>query len=150
MLTHYDPAEAYAKLKKDDLKRPTKLMGNYSAEDRGMVDWGILPNCFVNTHCTNTVIYRITPLSATECEFSQTWLVHEDAVEGVDYEVEGLVWLDRVTLSQDEAIVRNTQAGVGSRYYEPGPYAELEEPILQVHKDYVRLLRYGRGLLDRS
>lgn len=148
MLTHYDPDDAYSKLKKDDLMRPTKLMGHYIIDDRGMVDWGLLPNCFVNTHCTSTVIYRITPLSATECELSQTWLVHEDAVEGVDYEVEGVIWLDRVTQLQDEAIVRNTQAGISSRYYEPGPYAELEDPILQVHQDYIRMLRHGRGLPD--
>ena len=146
MLLHDDPDTVYERLGKGDLLRPSKLLGAYEKDDNGQVDWGVLPGCFVYTSCTSTVIYRITPISPTECELSQTWLVHEDAEEGVDYSVEGVSWLDRVTQFQDEAIVSDTQAGVSSRFYEPGPYATLEGPILQIHRDYIRALRFGRGI----
>ena len=146
MISHPDLDGGYEKLGMGHLKRPSKLLGSYETDDNGLLDWGIMPSCFVYTSCTSTVIYRITPLSATESELAQTWLVHEDAVEDIDYDVEGVTWVDRQTQFQDEEIVRNTQAGVTSRYYEPGPYALLEGPILQVHDDYLRLLRYGRTL----
>ncbi len=145
MLVHNDPDGAYAKLNLDyDKVASSKLLGSYQEDDGGQVDWGILPSAFLYTSCTSTVIMRITPISPTETEMAQTWLVHEDAVEGVDYDLESLTWVDKITMEQDEEIVRNTQAGATSRYYLPGPYAVLEEPILGVHRDYIRSLRYGR------
>ena len=97
--------------------------------------------------CIRDSIFRITPISPLLTEMSQTWLVHEDAVEGIDYDTKGITWIDEVTMEQDEEIVVNNQAGVNSRYYEPGPLAELEEAILQVHDDYLRLMKYGRAQL---
>jgi len=45
----------------------------------------------------------------------------------VDYELEKLTWLWRVTSDADERIILNNQKGVNSRFYEPGPYSEMEE-----------------------
>ncbi|MGB1253567.1 MAG: aromatic ring-hydroxylating oxygenase subunit alpha [Candidatus Promineifilaceae bacterium] len=147
MLVHHDLDAAYAKAGVVAPKPSGKLLGSYVAEDNGQVDWGIMPSVFMYTTCSNTVIFRITPLNALETEMSQTWLVHEDAAEGVDYDVESSTWLDEVTMAQDEEIVVNTQAGVSSRAYEPGPYAELEGEILEVHRNYLRMLKFGRGLI---
>ena len=55
-----------------------------------------------------------------------TWLVRADAVENVDYRVEDLIWLWKVTTDQDKKIVEDNQAGVNSRAYLPGPYSEVE------------------------
>lgn len=143
MITSHDLEGAYAKLRRP-FQPTTKLLGHYQEDDGGQVDWGILPSAFLYLGCTSAVIMRITPLNALETEMSQTWFVHEDAVEGVDYDLESLTWLDKVTMAQDEEIVRNTQAGAMSRFYLPGPYAELEQPILEVHADYIRALKYGR------
>jgi len=54
------------------------------------------------------------------------WLVHEDAVEGEDYDVERLTWLWHVTSLEDKKIVEWNQAGVGSQFFEPGPYSTRE------------------------
>jgi phenylpropionate dioxygenase-like ring-hydroxylating dioxygenase large terminal subunit len=148
MLVHHDLEAAYGQLEGGSAIGSTKLLGSYAADDQGQVDWGIMPSIFLYTSCTSTVIFRITPISPLLTEMSQTWLVHEDAVEGVDYNVEAITWIDEVTMEQDEEIVVNTQAGVSSRVYTPGPYAELEEAIAQVHNDYLRRLRYGRGLAE--
>lgn len=148
MLVHHDLDAAYAKAGGIRPKTATKLLGTYTADDNGQVDWGISPSVFMYTTCSNTVIFRITPLSALETEMAQTWIVHEDAVEGVDYEVESSTWLDEVTMAQDEEIVVNTQVGVSSRVYEPGPYAELESGILEVHRDYLRAMRFGRTFVN--
>jgi len=146
MLVHHDLESAYEQLPGGGAVGSTKLLGSYAADDKGQVDWGIMPSVFFYTSCTSSVIFRLTPISPTLTEMSQTWLVHEDAVEGVDYDTKKITWIDEVTLEQDEEIVRNTQAGVSSRVYVPGPYAELEGAILQVHDDYLRLMRHGRAV----
>ena len=55
------------------------------------------------------------------------WLVHEDAVEGKDYDLERLTWLWNTTSAEDKKIVEANQAGVNSRFFVPGPYS-LQEP----------------------
>ncbi len=72
------------------------------------------------------VVYRFTPhdVQSTECEI--VWLVRDDAEEGRDYDVERLKWLWDVTTVKDKMIIENNQAGVNSRFYQPGPYAPME------------------------
>ena len=74
------------------------------------------------------------------------WLVHEDAKEGIDYDIESMRWLVSATLTQDRQIVEDTQAGVSSRAYVPGPYGELESQVPQLQSIYLRALAYGRAL----
>ena len=146
MLVHYDVQTAYAKLKPDLPYLPGKLLGSYKAEDYGQIDWGILPSFFLYTFCTSTVVMRITPLGPLDTDITMTWLVHKDAIEGVDYNLESIIWLDHVTMIQDDKITKNTQAGVNSRAYTPGPYATLEKLIRDIHQNYLATLRYGRSL----
>jgi len=68
-------------------------------------------------------IFRYVPRSVSETELVVTWLVRGDAVEGVDFDLERLTWLWRVTASADQRIVERNQRGVASRLYQPGPYA---------------------------
>ena len=51
-----------------------------------------------------------------------TWLVRGDAKQGVDFDVDRLTWLWRITAAADRRIVEANQQGVSSRFYEPGPY----------------------------
>ena len=55
-----------------------------------------------------------------------TWLVHEDAVEGVDYDLKRLTEVWMATNAQDKRLAENNHLGVASRAYEPGPYAPSE------------------------
>ena len=73
------------------------------------------------------MVYRFTPhdVQSTECEI--VWLVRGDAEEGRDYDVERLKWLWDVTTIKDKMIIENNQAGVNSRFYQPGPYAPMEQ-----------------------
>ena len=66
------------------------------------------------------------PLSENRTAVRTTWLVHEDAVEGVDYDVERLTQVWKVTNDQDRALAENNFRGVLSRAYVPGPYAPME------------------------
>ncbi len=55
------------------------------------------------------------------------WLVHKDAVEGVDYDLDELTHVWTETNDQDRRIVEENAFGIRSPAYEPGPYSELHE-----------------------
>ena len=71
----------------------------------------------------HAISFRVLPLGPRRTQLTTKWLVHRDAVEGVDYDLEDLtrVWL--ATNEQDRRIVHENQVGVDSPAYEPGPYA---------------------------
>ena len=54
-------------------------------------------------------------------------LVHKDAVEGRDYDLQKLteVWIN--TNDEDRQVVEENQAGILSPAYEPGPYSASQE-----------------------
>jgi Rieske 2Fe-2S family protein len=68
-------------------------------------------------------IFRYAPRSVDRTDLVVTWLVRGDAEQGVDFDIDRLTWLWRVTAAADRTIVENNQRGVSSRFYEPGPYA---------------------------
>ncbi len=75
----------------------------------------------------HAISFRVLPLGPTRTELTTKWLVHRDAVEGVDYDVEELtrVWL--ATNEQDQRIVRENQIGMNCPTYEPGPLSSVAE-----------------------
>jgi Rieske 2Fe-2S family protein len=81
-------------------------------------------NHFLGDHA---VSFRVLPLGPTRTQLTTKWIVHRDAVEGVDYDLEELtqVWL--ATNEQDQRIVAENQIGVSSPTYEPGPFSEVHE-----------------------
>jgi Rieske 2Fe-2S family protein len=52
--------------------------------------------------------------------------VNGDTVEGRDYQRDALTWLWDVTTIADKQIIERNQAGVDSRWYEPGPLSPME------------------------
>jgi len=72
------------------------------------------------------VLYRFIPLTPCSSTMELVWLVRGDAREGIDYDLDRLTWLWRVTTEADKRITEDNQRGVNSRYYEPGPYAPVE------------------------
>ncbi len=102
------------------------LLGDLKAYDGGATDIQIGPVTFFLAYCDHVVVYRFTPraVDSTDCEI--TWLVDGNAQEGKDYSLEELIWLWDVTTVADKRIIENNQAGVNSRFYEPGPYSRME------------------------
>lgn len=102
------------------------LLGSIKAYDGGAIDLHLGPMTFGLAYCDHVVLYRFTPrgLRQTDCEI--TWLVRGDAVEGRDYDRDKLTWLWDVTTIADKEIIERNQAGVDSRYYEPGPLSPME------------------------
>jgi phenylpropionate dioxygenase-like ring-hydroxylating dioxygenase large terminal subunit len=103
-----------------------RLMGAYSASDGNSTYFDIGPVSDFLAYPDHGVIYRFIPRSVDRTEMEVLWLVDESAVEGEDYDVERLTWLWKTTSAEDKKIVEMNQAGVNSRFFEPGPYSIQE------------------------
>ena len=75
----------------------------------------------------HAVTFRVLPLSATETAVTTKWLVHKDAVEGEDYDIQSLTHVWTETNNQDRRVVEENARGIRSPAYEPGPYSERDE-----------------------
>ena len=67
--------------------------------------------------------------------------MHADAVEGRDYDLANLTKVWNATNAQDAAFVGETQRGVLSPAYEPGPIAANEYMVQLFHTWYDERLR---------
>ena len=83
-----------------------------------------------------------------ETVVTSKWLVHKDAVEGVDYTVESLTELWTKTNLQDLDLCENNQRGVNSVGYVPGPYCEEAEALVMRFVDWY--CKEARAYLDRQ
>ncbi len=109
-----------------DGKPVAPLMGDFSDYDGGVTSTHVAPCSFFIAYPDHGVIYRFIPLTATTSAMELIWLVKGGAKEGVDYDLDRLTWLWRVTTEADKRITENNQRGVNSRFYQPGPYSPAE------------------------
>jgi len=75
----------------------------------------------------HAITFRVLPLSATETAVTTKWLVHKDAVEGIDYRLDELLHVWTETNDQDRQIVEENARGIHSPAYQPGPYSQVHE-----------------------
>ena len=117
------------------------LLGTIKGYDGGATDLHLGPMTFGLAYCDHVVLYRFTPrgLHDTDCEI--TWLVNESAIEGKDYDRASLTWLWDVTTLADKQIIERNQAGVSSRFYEPGPLSPMEDFTRRFLEWYVARMR---------
>jgi phenylpropionate dioxygenase-like ring-hydroxylating dioxygenase large terminal subunit len=122
------------------------LLGTIRNFDGGATDLHFGPMTFGLAYCDHVVLYRFTPrgLRNTDCEI--TWLVNETAVEGRDYDRDNLTWLWDVTTIADKEIIERNQAGVDSRFYEPGPLSPMEDFTRRFLEWYVTAMRDAPAL----
>ena len=111
----------------EDGRRLAPLMGQFSDYDGGVTffDVGLTSNFLA--YPDHGLIYRFIPNTVQSTDMEVIWLVREDARAGVDYDLERLTWLWKVTSLADKRIIELNQQGVNSRFYEPGPYTPMEE-----------------------
>lgn len=102
------------------------LMGRFTGYDGGVTSAHFAPSSFFIAYPDHGVIYRFIPRGPHHSEMELIWLVRGDAHEGVDYNLDKLTWLWRVTTQADKRITEDNQKGVNSRYYQPGPYSPVE------------------------
>ena len=86
-------------------------------------------------------MFAIFPIAPDRTLLRTTWLVHEDAEEGVDYDIDHLTHVWRQTNEQDATLCARAQQGVSSPAYQPGPYAPSEYQVDALVNWYVDRVR---------
>ena len=75
----------------------------------------------------HAIAFQVLPLGPQETLVTTKWVVHKDAVEGVDYDPEHLRIVWDATNDQDRQLAEQNQKGINSIAYQPGPYSETYE-----------------------
>jgi len=78
----------------------------------------------------HVVSFSVWPLAAGKTLLRTRWLVHKDAQQGVDFDVERLTAVWKATNDQDCALVARAHQGISSPAYLPGPYSAYTEDLV--------------------
>jgi Rieske 2Fe-2S family protein len=112
-----------------DLVAP--LMGGMTDPRTGSLRIITLPNFWAHANCDYAMTTRLLPTGPDRTDVEVCFLVHEDAVENVDYDPERVAAVWRATCEQDWELCENNFAGVESVAYEPGPFSEVTEKSVE-------------------
>ena len=128
-----------------------RLTGDMPFKDAGTLLYFHYPNTWNHFLSDVVTLFRILPVSPQETLVTTKWLVHKDAVEGVDYDLKRLTEVWTVTNDEDRHVVEQNQLGINSPAYEPGPYSDLQESgVIQFVDWYADTLTRrltGRGMI---
>ncbi|SUZ32853.1 Anthranilate 1,2-dioxygenase large subunit [Roseibaca ekhonensis] len=104
-----------------------RMVGDITLRDAGTLLFFHYPNTWNHFLADTVLLFRMLPLGPKETQVTTKWLVHKDAVEGVDYDLPRLTEVWTLTNDEDRAIVEQNQLGIDSPAYVPGPYSQIQE-----------------------
>jgi Rieske 2Fe-2S family protein len=110
-----------------DGKPLAPLLGDLKDFDGGASDFTLGGFSFLLAYSDHVVGYVFTPVDHLNSRCDIYWYVRGDAEAGRDYDVDELTWLWDITTEADKTIIVNNWKGVRSKYYDPGPFSEMED-----------------------
>jgi glycine betaine catabolism A len=116
-------------------------LGDLPDEDRSRAFYYTLfPTMMLSLHPDYAVYYTVTPRSVTESLVTCDWMVHPDAPGAPGYNIaDAEEFWDR-TNRQDWHICEQSQLGILSRVYSPGPYSPRESVPAAWDREYLRVM----------
>ena len=119
-------------------------IGELSAEDQHRAYYySLFPNMMLSLHPDYVVSYMVWPVTSTETHIVSDWLFHPDQITQPDFDPSGAVEFWDVTNRQDWAICEQSQLGVASRAYTPGPYSPRESIPAAWDRTYLHAMQAG-------
>lgn len=129
-LGRYPLTEGSVSYTMDGRPAVTKRLGRVGDGDVGVLWWAVQPNGFNHVAGDYGFFFQALPTGPLETTVTGTWIVHQDAVAGVDYDLARLIEVWSATNDQDRALAENNQRGVESLAYSPGPYSRTSEQLV--------------------
>jgi Rieske 2Fe-2S family protein len=123
-----------------------RLLGEFRETRLGTLHYHTQPNAWFHFLSDHALTFAAFPLERGRTLVRSTWLVHAEAEEGRDYDLHTLTSVWNATNAQDAAFVGETQRGVSSPAYVPGPIAPSEYMVQLLHTWYEERLRAELGL----
>ncbi|MGP3989306.1 aromatic ring-hydroxylating oxygenase subunit alpha [Streptomyces sp. 3N207] len=118
-----------------------RLLADFPTARLGHLGFHTQPNAWFHFAADHAVAFSVIPLAADRTLVRTTWLVHADAMEGVDYDLDALTNVWAVTNEQDAAFVARAQQGISSPAYVPGPYSPTESQVEDFVNWYITRLK---------
>ena len=116
-------------------------LGDVSGENLGRVYYyTIFPSLLLSLHPDYVMVHYVRPRSAARTEIDCEWLFDPDAQAGADFDPSDAVEFWDLTNRQDWRVNELTQAGIASRSYTPGPYAQAEGLLHAFDRHYLHLM----------
>jgi phenylpropionate dioxygenase-like ring-hydroxylating dioxygenase large terminal subunit len=126
-----------------DGKKISIPMGMHMDHDAGVIGLVNYPNFWMDAVSDYIWTMRVTPVNASTTDVEFCWLVDADAVEGKDYSLEKLTEFWEITGEQDGKLCENNFKGIQSNAYKPGPYAPVEDQVVNFVDWCVENLKKG-------
>ena len=118
----------------------SKLMGKFKNYDQGYTSVGTSPFNSLLMCNDFATLFTFIPVSTQHTQVELMWLVHKDAEEGKDYNLEEIKWMWDKTTIADKRIIENNQKGVLSNKYIPGPLSQMEKGLEKFKSWYLKHL----------
>lgn len=115
------------------------------AEDRRRAYYySLMPNLLLSLHPDYVNYYLLTPLDVERTRVESEWLFHPRTLADPDANLRDAIEFWDLTNRQDWDIVGESQRGIRSRRYSPGPYSARESIPAAWDREYLRQMG-GRG-----
>ena len=105
--------------------------------------YSIMPNMLLSIHSDYVNYYVLRPLGVDRTEVYTEWLFHPDTLADPGNNIKDAIEFWDLTNRQDWDIVGQSQLGISSRRYAPGPYSPRESVPAAWDREYLRMM--GRG-----
>lgn len=125
----------------DGRRLSKKLLGDLPDFRLGRCSMHLQPNSWFHFLSDHVITFCVFPISAGQTLVRTTWLVADDAVEGVDYDLQELIYTWEQTNIQDKDFVELAQRGISSPVYEQGPYMRSEYQVEAFINWYIQRMR---------
>jgi Rieske 2Fe-2S family protein len=115
------------------------------ADRRRAFYYALFPTMMLSLHPDYAVFYTVWPKAPMESRVVCEWLVHPDSPASPGYNIgDAEEFWDR-TNRQDWHICEQSQLGVSSRMYQPGPYSPRESIPAAWDREYLRVMGHTAG-----
>lgn len=126
-----------------DGKKVCIPMGTHTDHNAGVVGLVNYPNFWMDAVSDYVWTMKVTAVNPSTTNVEFCWMVDKDAVEGKDYKTERLIEFWEITGEQDGRLCENNFRGIETRGYRPGPYAPVENQVINFVDWCVKQLKDG-------
>jgi Rieske 2Fe-2S family protein len=111
----------------DGKRRRAYLPGLSETQRQQVVYFSIYPNLLLSLHPDYVMTHTLWPRAHDRTEIVCEFHFHQHELTKPDFQAEDAVEFWDLTNREDWWIAEQSQAGINSRVYQPGPYSEREE-----------------------
>ncbi|MEO7272545.1 MAG: aromatic ring-hydroxylating dioxygenase subunit alpha [Vicinamibacterales bacterium] len=115
------------------------LPGLSEAERRGVYYYAIFPNLLLSLHPDYMMVHTLWPLAADRTINICEWHFHPRELARPGFDAADVIEFWDLTNRQDWYVCEQSQAGISSRAYVPGPYSNREDLLYAFDRKIVAL-----------